>query len=34
MPAGEIIATKEDVEAFRDSWILLRAQWEHFGVVR
>jgi len=30
MPESVIVATKEDVEAFCDSCVLLRAQWEHF----
>jgi hypothetical protein len=30
MPVSEIITTKEDVDAFRDSCVLLRSQWEHF----
>jgi AbiU2 len=30
MPVSGITATKEDVEAFRDSCVLLRSQWEHF----
>jgi hypothetical protein len=30
MPVSGIIATKEDVDAFRDSCVLLRSQWEHF----
>jgi hypothetical protein len=30
MPVSGIIATKEDVDAFRDSCVLLRSQWKHF----
>jgi AbiU2 len=29
-PVSKIIATKEDVEAFTDSCVLLRSQWTHF----
>jgi hypothetical protein len=30
IPASGTIATKEDVQAFADSCVLLRSQWEHF----
>ena len=30
VPVSGIIATKEDVEAFADSCVLLRSQWAHF----
>ena len=30
VPVSRIIATKEDVEAFADSCVLLRSQWAHF----
>ena len=30
MPVSRIIATKEDVQAFADSCVLLRSQWMHF----
>jgi hypothetical protein len=30
MPVSGIIATKEDVQAFIDSCVLLRSQWKHF----
>lgn len=33
MPVSGIIATKEDVEAFRDSCVLLRSQWSHFQIL-
>ncbi len=34
MPISGIIATKEDVEAFRDfSCVLLRSQWSHFQIL-
>ena len=29
-PVSGIIATKEDVESFADSCVLLRSQWAHF----
>lgn len=33
MPVSGIIAAKEDVEAFRNSCVLLRSQWEHFQIL-
>jgi hypothetical protein len=33
MPVTGTIATKEDVEAFRDSCVLLRSQWMHFQIL-
>src|SRR5271166_5565226 len=33
MPASGIITTKEDVQAFADSCVLLRSQWEHFRIL-
>jgi hypothetical protein len=33
MPVSGIIATKEDVDAFRDSCVLLRSQWQHFQIL-
>ncbi len=33
MPASQIITTKEDVQAFADSCVLLRSQWEHFQIL-
>jgi hypothetical protein len=32
-PVGGIITTKEDVQAFADSCVLLRSQWEHFRIL-
>jgi hypothetical protein len=33
MPASGIITTKEDVQAFADSCVSLRSQWEHFQIL-
>jgi hypothetical protein len=33
MPVSGIVVTKEDVEAFRDSCVLLRSQWSHFQIL-
>jgi AbiU2 len=33
MPARGVVATKEDVNAFTDSCVLLRSQWEHFQIL-
>lgn len=33
MPASGVVATKEDVNAFTDSCVLLRSQWEHFQIL-
>jgi hypothetical protein len=32
-PVGGTIATKEDVEAFADSCVLLRSEWVHFNTL-
>jgi hypothetical protein len=33
IPVSGIIATKEDVQAFADSCVLLRSQWKHFQIL-
>jgi hypothetical protein len=33
MPTSGITTTKEDVQAFADSCVLLRSQWEHFQIL-
>ena len=33
MPASGIITTKQDVQAFAHSCVLLRSQWEHFRIL-